>query len=103
MGVKYNSSKLQAELLAAGIPIESCDSTGRIVYRPEATEQHRQQASQVLAAHDATPTRAQRLSDELGMSEDQVAFLLVAARGQNAAPWARARVQAMLQRIDALA
>ena len=50
-----NVSKLDAELKSAGIPIHGCASTGRIDFTPEATEEHRALAAQILAAHDPTP------------------------------------------------
>lgn len=50
-----NAKKLDAELKAAGIPIHGCASTGRIDFAPEATEEHRALAAQILAAHDPTP------------------------------------------------
>ncbi len=44
--------KLTRELEQAGIPIDGCSSNGRIDFKPEATQQQRDQAAAILAAHD---------------------------------------------------
>jgi hypothetical protein len=46
--------KLHKELEAAGIPIEGCDETGRIAFRPTATMEQRAKAAIVLSAHVPT-------------------------------------------------
>lgn len=60
--MKYNLSKLDAELRAAGIPIDGVSGTtvGRIDYRPEATREQRKQAAAILAAHDPYDYAAER-------------------------------------------
>lgn len=52
--------KLYNELIAAGIPVDGCSSDGRIDFKPEATLEQRQQATAILAAHDPTPSLAER-------------------------------------------
>ncbi len=48
----FNATKLHIELERAGIPIEGCNSDGRIDFRPEATPAQRQQAEQLKAIHN---------------------------------------------------
>ena len=62
---KYNSTKLDAELKAAGLPIVGCSSDGRIDYSREITEQEAQLAQSILDAHDPTP-------DPLFTPEDKI-------------------------------
>lgn len=48
-----NPRKLLRELLAAGIPAGGASSDGRIDFLPEATQQQRDEAAAILAAHIA--------------------------------------------------
>lgn len=47
-----NVTKLHAELVKAGIPIDGCASDGRIDFKPEATEEQKGVAQAILANHD---------------------------------------------------
>jgi hypothetical protein len=49
---KINTVKLHQELTRAGIPIEGCAEDGRIDFLPEATQEQRGLAAQILAAHN---------------------------------------------------
>lgn len=49
--MKYNVTKLDIELRAAGIPIEGCDENGRIDFKTEATKTQKVLAEQIKAAH----------------------------------------------------
>ncbi len=52
----YNASKLMSELVAAGLPIVGCASTGRIDWQDgHPTPEEMAAADAVLAAHDPTP------------------------------------------------
>jgi len=82
-----NATKLDQELRAAGIPMDGCSSSGRIDFRPEATPAQREQAARILAAHDPSDTRAQKLA-RLGMTESLAALILVQTRGSGAPRWA---------------
>ncbi len=95
-----NARKLDAELRAAGIPIDGCSSNGTIWFRAEATEAQKKQAQDILAAHDPADTRAQRL-EKLGLREDLAALFLVASRGDSAPEWARSRVGDVASLIEA--
>lgn len=48
----YNTSTLMAELLNAGLPAEGVDSNGKIDFAVGATDAQRDQAAQILAAHN---------------------------------------------------
>lgn len=54
-----DKTKLDMELKAAGIPIEgvggNLDGSIRIDFQPEATQEQRTLAEEILAAHDPTP------------------------------------------------
>lgn len=56
--MRCNATALDAELKAAGIPIDGCSSDGRVFFRIEATEAHRSAAAQVVAAHDSAAADA---------------------------------------------
>lgn len=92
-----NAAKLDAELRAAGVPIDGCSSGGRIDYRPEATDGHRAIAAAVLAAHDPAPTEAQRIM-ELGVPPRVFAALVVrtSSRWSGLTATRRARIQQIL-------
>ncbi len=52
----YNTTKLDGELKAAGLPIVGCSSDGRIDWAEgHPTAEERAAAEAVLAAHDPTP------------------------------------------------
>lgn len=52
MADPYNSSLLHKELVAAGLPVEGCDSTGQISWRTPPTRDQQTTAAGVLAAHN---------------------------------------------------
>lgn len=72
-----NVTELHRELERAGIPIEGVASDGRIDFRPEATQAQRDQAAQILAAHDPA---------KLAQEEVERQAKLEAARAENAEP-----------------
>ena len=47
-----NVRKLHRDLETAGVPITGCDSNGNISYKPEATEEQKQQAATIVANHN---------------------------------------------------
>lgn len=47
-----NVTKLHSELVRAGIQFDGCDSSGCIHFRAEATQEQKDQASAIVAAHD---------------------------------------------------
>jgi len=47
-----NVTKLHAELVKAGIPIDGCASDGRIDYKAEATDAQKEAAQAILASHN---------------------------------------------------
>jgi hypothetical protein len=76
----YNPTRLDAELRAAGIPIDGCASDGRIDFRPEATEVDRTRADAILAAHDPRPLLPPpSLESRVAALEAEVATLKAAA------------------------
>lgn len=74
--VKINVTKLDQELRAAGVPIDGCSSTGRIDYRPEATDADRARGAAVLAAHDPGLS-AEQLGEAAGGLPPRVLAALV--------------------------
>ena len=67
-----NLSKLTAELIAAGLPIEGMASTGRIDWRGTPTAQQLAQAAAIVAAHDPRDYDAERVvasSNELEIAD----------------------------------
>lgn len=96
-----NAEKLTKELLAAGIPILGCSSMGRIDFLPEATPAQRDQAAVILAAHDPTPTREQRIRDD-GFDVLVAALAVRLSSNWLAKPLAvRVRVQGIIDAADA--
>ena len=89
----YNTDKLGAELMAAGCRAVGWNSDGRVDYAPEADATDRVKAAAILAAHDPSPTREQRLAAR-GLTPLQAALLLVVRKGLAAPAWARALVAA---------
>ncbi len=64
----YNASKLDGELLLAGLPIVGCASTGRIDWEEgHPTPEEETAAAAILAAHDPTepavPSLEQQVAD----------------------------------------
>ena len=98
-----NIEKLDAELRAAGIPINSCrDGEPPIDFRAEATQQHRDQAAAILAAHDPAPTLAQRLR-AVGFTLREAALFLVIRELRGGAPapaWAAALLSQAATQVD---
>jgi len=82
----FNVEKLFAELTAAGIPIAGCASTGRIDFKAEATQAHRDQAAAILAAHDPADTQDQKIQKS-GHDRLRAAVILKLARGAEAPAW----------------
>lgn len=103
----YNVDALAAALVAAGLPGD-CAADGRVdlpdgtSWRPgdPTPDATRQAVAAIVAAHDSTPTREQRLR-AAGFSPMEAALLLILARGANAPAWARALVANLVSRIDA--
>lgn len=95
--MSVNVEKLDAELRAAGIPIDGCSSTGQIDYRPEATQAQRDQGAAILAAHDPATTEAQRL-DALAVPRRLLVALAIRAssRWTNLSAARKTRVQAAI-------
>jgi hypothetical protein len=58
-----NVEKLTGELAAAGVPVYGVNSNGVITFDPSATDAQKATAATVLAAHDPSPTPAQKLKD----------------------------------------
>lgn len=56
--------RLDAALSKAGVPIYGVDMFGFVSFKPEATEQHRALAAQIVAAHDPAPTYAEMRAKE---------------------------------------
>ena len=50
--MEYNAGKLHHELVKANIPIEGCSSIGRIDFKPEATQEQRDQAELIKQNHN---------------------------------------------------
>lgn len=48
----FNATKLTQELRSAGVPIDGCNSNGIVFFKPEATQEHKDLASQILANHN---------------------------------------------------
>lgn len=48
----YDPLQLVAELIAAGLPVEGADATGRVQYSRELTAAEQTTAQAVIAAHD---------------------------------------------------
>ena len=53
-------SDLHQALLNAGIPIDGVSSAGRIDFKPEATQQQRDEAATILASYDQATVDQQR-------------------------------------------
>ena len=94
----YNVTKLADELRAVGLSGD-CASDGRVdlgpgrSWRPgqPAIGAEEQAAASVLAAHDPSPTRDQRLSAR-GLTPLQAAMLVVLRKGTAAPAWAKTLV-----------
>jgi len=65
--MKYNATRLDGELKAAGLLIHGCDSDGGISWVSPPTPDQEAIARQILAAHDPTPrpSRWQQHHDRL--------------------------------------
>jgi hypothetical protein len=105
MRISLNKSvavgKLCDELAALGIPSIVTDDDVQVNDATTAAQQG--QILAVIAAHDPTPTRAQRLR-EIGLTEREAALLLLlrqAAGGPQAPAWSRAVASAFTSAIDA--
>lgn len=81
-----NVEKLDGELRAASIPIEGCDSNGQISFSNNATDEQRERAKLVLAAHDPAQTREQSITSCAAVCDGRViaAMVLVARFGTKA-------------------
>lgn len=97
-----NAEKLDQELRAAGIPMEGCSSTGRVDFKPEATEAQRLQAAAIVALHDPARTRVQLARDLAWGPLDVAALALVLADGAGAPAWAYQRLRSCADRARAL-
>lgn len=95
---RYNVAKLDRELRAAGLPIQGCDSTGRVVWDMDPTSAQRAKADAVLAAHDSSLTLQQALA-AAGVDETEAAFRLLQMKGPLAPQWAKDLANAYIQRI----
>jgi len=95
----YNAERLFAELRAAGCRVIGCASDGRVDYGPDADESDRVKAAQVLAGHDASPTREQRLRAR-GFGHWQAALVLVTKYGEAAPEWARTELDRVATVIE---
>jgi len=87
-----NRRRLAQELADAGLEVRMGDQI-------EVLAGDSAKAAAVIAAHDPTPTRAERLA-AIGLTDEQAAFRLVQVRGAQAPAWAKALVAQLLTRID---
>lgn len=113
-----NATKLDMELNVAGVRVVSVRSAvtvdrptscgkigcpcGLVDFSSEtAAREDHARAVDVIAAHDPTPTRAQKIVKANLGGEIHAAVVLVVARGADAPQWAKDVLAAETARIDA--
>lgn len=100
--MSVNVTKLDQELKASGVPIDgvstNSDGSARVDFSASATAAHMATAAAIVAAHDPSPTREQKLR-ALGIDPRLAAFVLVMKQGAAAPQWAQDLVAQAVQQL----
>ena len=55
MDIRVNPQKLTEELISAGLPVQSVDSNGKVIFTATLSKAQQAQADEVVARHDPRP------------------------------------------------